>query len=253
MKRATDTPEFGLDPQTEIERLCCELAQERRKNFDLSQQNLKLSSKIKQLESKWTQHEDSCFGPWSPSQTTKRLLPGTYSFSYSVVIPDIHSMVQTKDRQFLATEISRSKITICSRNLKWKQQEYLQLQVPTVMAIDQKNNQIYLINARQCRIEKYQMDNWHEITSWGGRGKDDGEFHSTPSCIGFDDQSGNVIVFEDFGRIQIFSSDGEFIKKFGDFKDGCHLDNEYYPGSFMVVGCGMIIIGTPDSGSFIFL
>ena len=87
---------------------------------------------------------------------------------------------------------------------------------------------IYVADYGNHRIQVFEMDgdNIKFIGKWGGEGSDDGKFVGPHSCaIGYELHNGNKVsvlyVSDQFNnRIQVISSDGKFIRKWGSIGDG---------------------------------
>jgi sugar lactone lactonase YvrE len=98
-----------------------------------------------------------------------------------------------------------------------------QFNYPAAIAIDMSGN-VYVIDTGNSRIQKFTSDGDY-ITKWGSEGSGDGEFGGTNQAL-FDfeagpqgiavDEEGNVYVADTVNkRIQQFTSDGQFITKWG--------------------------------------
>jgi glucose/arabinose dehydrogenase len=93
-----------------------------------------------------------------------------------------------------------------------------QMRAPAGIALDQEGN-VYVADTGNNRIQVF-SSNGTFITKWGGGG----EYHSSadgqmraPAGIASDSSSGNVYVADTGNnRIQVFSSNGTFITKWGD-------------------------------------
>ena len=91
------------------------------------------------------------------------------------------------------------------------------LQNPSGLAINSEGS-VYVVDTNNHRIQKFTSEGTF-ITKWGSNGSGDGEF-SFPLGIAVDAE-GNVYVSDTTdpptrnNRIQKFSSDGTFIKKWG--------------------------------------
>jgi len=79
---------------------------------------------------------------------------------------------------------------------------------PAEIAID-KSEFVYIADSATQKIQKF-TSSGKFVTSWGSYGTNKGQFRGIYE-IEIDNQ-GYVYVFEDHGRLQIFNSDGEFVK-----------------------------------------
>jgi len=97
-----------------------------------------------------------------------------------------------------------------------------QFNKPAGIAIDGNNN-VFVVDTKNYRVQKF-SSNGGFLAKWGKEGTGNGEFSgyhgafsSGPNGIAVD-KSGNVYVADNVGhRIQKFSSEGQYITKFGEF------------------------------------
>ena len=97
-----------------------------------------------------------------------------------------------------------------------------QFKNPSGIAVDAAGN-VYVADTDNSRVQKFNANGIY-LTQWGGIGYEDGQF-GQPRGIAVD-SSGNVYVADDgalFGvntRIQKFTSEGQFLKKWGSYGSG---------------------------------
>jgi peptidylglycine monooxygenase len=86
---------------------------------------------------------------------------------------------------------------------------------PTDVAVSREGD-IYVTDGygNAC-VHKFSPDGEHILT-WGEPGSGPGEFH-TPHGVWVDDLERVYVVDRDNNRVQIFTSDGEYIEEWGDF------------------------------------
>ncbi len=108
-----------------------------------------------------------------------------------------------------------------------------QLVEPLGIEINKKTGEIYVADSYNNRISKWQFNEFGIATFdkvWGEKGDGDGEFMA-PSDVALDDD-GNVYVTDQFNnRVQVFTSEGEFLHKFGQEGYGADSDNMLLPDS----------------------
>jgi streptogramin lyase len=97
-----------------------------------------------------------------------------------------------------------------------------QFNKPTGIAIDGSDN-VFVVDTKNYRVQKFGSDGGF-LTKWGKEGSGNGEFYGYHGAISLGpngiavDRNGNVYVTDNMGhRIQKFSSDGQYITKFGEF------------------------------------
>lgn len=91
-------------------------------------------------------------------------------------------------------------------------------QQPTGLAIDNNNKKLYTVDTHTHDVRVFDLDTLKHINTIGKRGKEEGEFNF-PSHIDVDNK-GNIYVVDTMnGRMQIFDSEGKFIRAFGQFGD----------------------------------
>jgi DNA-binding beta-propeller fold protein YncE len=91
------------------------------------------------------------------------------------------------------------------------------------VAIDEKKGIIYIVDARKHQVNIYSLNNYKKLGVLGKRGSDDGEFNF-PTNIAVDKEGRLYVVDTGNFRVQIFDSDGRFLRSFGRVGDT--------PGSF---------------------
>ena len=88
---------------------------------------------------------------------------------------------------------------------------------PSTLAVDSRGN-LYVVDGANHRIQKFDADgNW--LAMWGGEGTIDGLFifrrgPGHPGGVAVDGR-GVVYVVDDTGRVQLFDSQGTFLRKWG--------------------------------------
>ncbi len=92
---------------------------------------------------------------------------------------------------------------------------------PTGVAVDERH--LYVVNRGKHRVEIYDRFSKEQLRTFGGYGKEAGDFNIPTSIVR--DPNGNVFV-TDAGNFRIaeFDSEGEFVKSYGLLGDG--------PGTF---------------------
>ncbi len=91
-------------------------------------------------------------------------------------------------------------------------------QQPTGVAVDNTNRKVYVVDTHTHDIRVFDLDTLEPLTTLGKRGKEEGDFNF-PSYITVD-REGDVYVVDTMnGRLQIFDSEGRFIRAFGQFGD----------------------------------
>ena len=94
----------------------------------------------------------------------------------------------------------------------------LQFMWPTGIAVNIRNNKVYVADSENHRIQVLNSDLTFSAT-FGKYGNDKGQFRS-PSAVTCD-SAGNVYVADcDNNRIQVFTAGGQFLRKFGKSGNG---------------------------------
>jgi tripartite motif-containing protein 71 len=88
---------------------------------------------------------------------------------------------------------------------------------PTALAVDRRGG-IYVIDSGHQRVQKFDA-NGTFIRMWGTIGDDDGQFvfriaGPIPGGIAVDDQD-TVYVSDFYDRVQVFTTDGQFLRRWG--------------------------------------
>ena len=134
---------------------------------------------------------------------------------------------------------------------KWGSQgsENGQFENPQGIAIDQSGS-VYMGDANNYRIQKFTYGVF--ITKWGSEGSGDGQFGAEgpveweggPRGIAVD-QSGNVYVADQCNhRIQKFTSNGDFITKWGSLGSG--VGQFKYPHGIAIDESGHVYVADPE-------
>lgn len=90
---------------------------------------------------------------------------------------------------------------------------------PDGLALDPQGN-LYVTDSGNHRIQKFDSDG-RFITTWGGKGNDDGQFDCQDICMVAVDGQGYVYITDNNNaRVQKFDSNGKFLAKWGSFGDG---------------------------------
>jgi sugar lactone lactonase YvrE len=107
---------------------------------------------------------------------------------------------------------------------------------PTALAVDRHGN-VYAIDAGHQRVQKFDA-NGNFLTMWGTIGDGDGQFvfriaGPIPGGIAVDDQD-TVYVSDFYDRVQVFTPDGRFLRRWGTSGSG---DGQLiFPGNLAVDG-----------------
>ena len=99
----------------------------------------------------------------------------------------------------------------------------------TDVAFDRAGNTYFSDGYNNARVAKYDRDgNW--VTSWGERGSDPGQFR-VPHGIAIDDQDRVYVADRSNNRIQVFESDGTFVRQItlADLRRQAPLPPDYAP------------------------
>jgi len=89
---------------------------------------------------------------------------------------------------------------------------------PSGIAVDETNNLLYVTDTHNHYIAVFKLDTLEYVKTIGKRGKEEGQFNF-PSHIALDN-NGNLYVVDTMNaRVQIFDSEGNFLRAFGQFGD----------------------------------
>ncbi len=117
---------------------------------------------------------------------------------------------------------------------------------PTDIAID-KDDDVYVVDSRNCRVQKFTSGGAF-IGKWGKNGAGDGEFANSndgPAGVATDDLGFVYVVDKNNHRIQKFDSDGNFVKKWGEYGDG---DGEFkWPRGIELDGAGHVYVADTEN------
>ena len=91
-------------------------------------------------------------------------------------------------------------------------------QQPTGIVADNVKKRLYVTDTHSHDIRVFDLETLKPLKTIGKRGKEEGEFNF-PSHIGVDNEGTLYVVDTMNGRLQIFDSEGKFIRAFGQFGD----------------------------------
>lgn len=89
---------------------------------------------------------------------------------------------------------------------------------PTGIMADSERKKLYVTDTQHHHIKVFDLDTLKQINTIGKRGKDENDFNY-PSHLTVDGKGNLYVVDSMNGRIQIFDSEGKFIRSFGQFGD----------------------------------
>jgi len=89
------------------------------------------------------------------------------------------------------------------------------LKKPTGLAVDDERKRLYVVDTGEHNIKVFNYETGELLFTIGKRGTGDGEFNF-PTNAAVDRRNGNLVVVDSLNfRVQIFSPEGKFIRKFG--------------------------------------
>ena len=95
----------------------------------------------------------------------------------------------------------------------------LEFNHPTGIAIDKKQNRLYVIDTKAHHFKAFDIATKKHLYTVGKRGIGDAEFNF-PTNIAVDQRNGNIVVVDTQNfRVQIFDKDGKYISGFGGVGD----------------------------------
>ncbi|MBI5641964.1 MAG: 6-bladed beta-propeller [Deltaproteobacteria bacterium] len=89
---------------------------------------------------------------------------------------------------------------------------------PSGIATDSERKKVYIADTHTHNIKVFETETFKQLPTIGKRGKEEGEFNF-PSHIAVDNKGNLYVVDTMNGRVQIFDSEGKFIRAFGQFGD----------------------------------
>lgn len=89
---------------------------------------------------------------------------------------------------------------------------------PSGIASDFERKRVYIADTHTHNIKVFDTETLKQINTIGKRGKEEGEFNF-PSHLAVDPKGNLYVVDTMNGRVQIFDSEGKFIRAFGQFGD----------------------------------
>ncbi|MBI5561658.1 MAG: SMP-30/gluconolactonase/LRE family protein [Deltaproteobacteria bacterium] len=92
------------------------------------------------------------------------------------------------------------------------------LKRPSGIAIDNTRNLLYITDTYDHDIKVFDVNTLKQTRTIGKRGKEDGQFNF-PSHLAVDGNGSLFVTDTQNGRVQVFDSDGKFLRKFGEFGD----------------------------------
>jgi len=78
------------------------------------------------------------------------------------------------------------------------------------------NNTLYICDHENNRIQSLNKNDFSFCTQWGSKGIDNGQFRSPESICNWE----NILYVGDLVSVQLFTSEGTFLKRLGDKKTG---------------------------------
>jgi len=89
---------------------------------------------------------------------------------------------------------------------------------PSGIAVDEKHNKLYIVDAKKHRISVYELTTYKPIKTIGHRGTGPGEFNF-PTNIAVDEEGNLYVVDTGNFRVQILSPEGKHIRTIGKLGD----------------------------------
>lgn len=119
--------------------------------------------------------------------------------------------------------------------------------VPTGVAIDRDNGDVYVVDSDNNRVQRFQSDGDFDNLEFGSPNSFDDEYLGLPSAIAVHRASDNVYVADSTtDSISVFDDSGSFLFNFGDTGSG---DNEFRNPSAMVIddASNMLYVADTDN------
>lgn len=89
---------------------------------------------------------------------------------------------------------------------------------PSGIAVSEETDRLYVTDTHNHNIKVFELSTLEYITTIGKRGKEEGQFNF-PSHIAADENGSLYVVDTMNARVQIFDSEGNFLRGFGEFGD----------------------------------
>ncbi|XP_066298560.1 tripartite motif-containing protein 2-like [Branchiostoma lanceolatum] len=109
-----------------------------------------------------------------------------------------------------------------------------QLQKPAFVSVDESRGVMVVTDSSANKVFVFDLDG-NQKFRFGKKGQNDGEFQN-PEGVTLD-QAGNIIVGDCIGRLQVFGSDGKFIRTVATVKGDDVAGLALTPGGYLAVGC----------------
>jgi len=131
----------------------------------------------------------------------------------------------TSDNRVFVTDINLDRVFVFNPDGRFMSAigEKGELDGPSGVAVDEKNRLIYVVDSKKHQVNVYSLDTFKKVRVMGKRGSENGEFNF-PTNIALDKEGRLYVVDTGNFRVQIFDSEGRFIKSMGKAGDT--------PGSF---------------------
>ncbi|UCG78259.1 MAG: 6-bladed beta-propeller, partial [Nitrospirota bacterium] len=130
------------------------------------------------------------------------------------------------DGRIFVTDVGQDRVFVYSQDHKFlaavgSEGEFIS---PSSVAIDNENGIFYIVDTRNHVVKVYDLRTYRYVRSIGSRGQgEDGKFNFPTNAVV--DSKGNVYIVDTGNfQVQVFDSQGNFVRKFGQLGDN--------PGSF---------------------
>ncbi|MBI5234495.1 MAG: 6-bladed beta-propeller [Deltaproteobacteria bacterium] len=101
--------------------------------------------------------------------------------------------------------------------------EKLELKQPSGIAVDHKNNRLFVADTHKHEIYMLNLNDFSLIKTIGKRGQEEGEFNFPTHLFFSQDKSLLYVTDTMNARIQVLDSEGRFVRAFGKFGDGAGM------------------------------